>query len=65
MRARHSAILQQLVRAINKEGKNLYVEQSISPDNLHPNILLHNPTVIADVSVPYESGPEVLQQGSR
>ena len=66
MRERHNAILQRLVRAINKEGKHLYVEQSISPDNLHPDVLLHNPTtkeaVIADVSVPYESGPEAFNK---
>ena len=66
MRERHNAILQRLVKAIHKEGKNLYVEQAISPDSLRPDILLHNPTtgeaVVADVSVPYESGPEAFNK---
>jgi hypothetical protein len=44
MRARHNQVLERLVKAIPKEGMELYVEQAISPDNLRPDILLHDPS---------------------
>jgi hypothetical protein len=64
MRARHNQVLERLVKAIPKEGMELYVEQAVSPDNLRPDILLHDPstgsTVVAEVTIPYESGSDAF-----
>ena len=66
MRDRHNTILERLVEAIPKDGLEVYVEQAISPDNLRPDILLHNPstgsTVVADVTIPYESGKDAFMK---
>lgn len=66
MRQQHNTILQRIARAINKEGKNLYLEQFISPDSLRPDILLHNTStgeaVVVDVTVTYESGRDALKK---
>ena len=56
---RHNSILQCIVKAILKEGRNVYVEQAISPENLRPDIVVHNSStgeaVVADITVPYEA----------
>ena len=61
---RHNTILQRVVRAIDKEGKDLFVEQTISPDSLHPDIVLRKTatreTVVVDITVAYESGKDAL-----
>ncbi len=66
MRERHNTILQRLVKAANKEDKDLFVEQSFSPDALRPDIVLHNrltkDAFIVDVTVPYESGPDAFSK---
>ena len=66
MRQRHNAILERLVKAIPKEGKDVFVEQAISTDNLRPDILLRDSStkeaVVVDVTVPYESRPDALQK---
>ncbi len=66
IRARHNTVLQRLVRAIPKDGVNVFVEQDISPDHLRPDIVLHDPAtkraVVVDVTVPYESGPGAIQE---
>ena len=64
MRERHNTILQRLVKAANKEDKDLFVEQSFSPDALHPDIVLHDRltknAVVVDVTLSYESGPDAF-----
>lgn len=63
---RHNAILQCLVTAIPKEGQDVFVEQSISPDNLRPDIVLRDQAtgnaVVVDVTIPYEAGPDAFQK---
>lgn len=55
MRERHGKILDRLVKAIPKDGVDVFVEQSISPDDLRPDIILHDKSsgkaVICDVRV--------------
>ena len=66
MRARHNAILQRLVRAIPTEGKDLFVENSFSPNDQRPDIVLRDQatgrTVVVDVTVTYEGGPEAFNK---
>ncbi len=66
MRARHNVILERLVKAIPKEGRDVYVEQSISSDNLRPDIVVHDRSsgeaVVVDVSCPYESAPDAFSK---
>ena len=40
MRQRHNAVLQRVVKALSKEGKDVFVEQDISPDKLRPDIVV-------------------------
>ena len=42
MRERHNLVLQRVVRATLKEGKDVLVEQSFSPDHPRPNIVLRD-----------------------
>ena len=69
MRERHNSVLQRVVRALSKEGKDMFVEQSFSPTNLRPDIVVHDRTtkeaVVVDVMVPYESGQEALLKARR
>ncbi len=57
MRKRHNKILERVTRAIDKEGKDVFIEQSFSPDNLRPDIVIQTTreTVVVDVTVPYKS----------
>ncbi len=55
MRERHNKILRRLVKATPKEGRDVFVEQSFSPDNLRPDLVVRDSTTgrttIVDVTV--------------
>jgi hypothetical protein len=66
MRERHNTILSRVVRAIRKDGKDVFVEQSISPDALKPDIVVRDQatkaTTVVDVTVPYEGSANAFLQ---
>ena len=66
MRERHNAVLRRLVKAVRKEGKDVFVEQSISPDNLRPDLVVRDQetrqTVVVDVTIPYEASDEAFSK---
>jgi len=66
MRECHNAVLRRVTKAIPKDGKDTFVEQSFSPDNLRPDIVVRDQTTgettIVDVTVPYESGRDAFSR---
>ena len=59
----HNAILHRVVRAIRKD---VFVEQSISPDALKPDIVVRDQatkaTTVVDITVPYEGSATTFLQ---
>ena len=59
MREKHNRILRMLVEVISKEGRDVVVERSFSPDGLRPDVVVRDQvmkqTTIVDVVIPYEA----------
>ena len=55
-----------MAKAIPKDGKEVFIEQSFFPDNLRPDIVVRDQTTgetaIVDVTVPYESGRDAFSK---
>ena len=66
MRTRHNAILERVRKAIPSSSGTLLIDQKVPGSNcqLRPDIVLldNKKVLIADLTIPYESGPDAFQK---